>query len=89
MQQLDHLITKKIRSTYGRRVVSPIIYCIFLVIVWFSTPLRSLMHPLEISDQAQIEALAADGNQYIATTLHNLNFTGYTQSRLGFVTRYY
>ena len=89
MQQLDHLITKKIRSTYGRRVISPIIYCIFLIIVWFSTPLRSLMHPLAISDQAHIEALADNGDQYIITTLHDLNFTGYTQSRFGFVTGYY
>lgn len=89
MQQLDHLITKKIRSTYGRRVFSPIIYCIFLVIVWFSTPMSSLARPLEISDQAQIEALADDGRQYIKTTLHDLNFTGYTQSRLGFITGYY
>lgn len=89
MQQLDHLITKKIRSTYGRRVVSPFIYCIFLVIVWFFTPIQSLLHPLEISNQGQIEALAADGSRYISTTLHDLNFTGYTQERLGFVIGYY
>ena len=89
MQQLDHLITKKIRSTYGRRVVSPIIYCIFLIFVWFYTPMQSLAHPLSISDHAQIEALADDGSQYITTTLRNLNFTGYTQSHLGFVTGYY
>ena len=89
MEQLDHLITRKIRSTYGRRVFSPIIYCIFLIIVWFTTPVRSLMHPMTISDQAQIAALAADGTRFISTTLHNLNFTGYTQSRAGFVTGYY
>ena len=89
MQQIDHLITKKIRSTYGRRVFSPIIYCIFLVIVWFSTPMRSLMHPLVISEQAQISALADAGNQYISTTFKDLNFTGYSQNRLGFVTGYY
>ena len=74
MEQLDHLITRKIRSTYGRRVFSPIIYCIFLIIVWFTTPVRSLMHPMTISDQAQIAALAADGTRFISTTLHNLNF---------------
>lgn len=89
MQQLEHLITKKIRSTYGRRVFSPMIYCIFLIIVWFSTPMASLVRPLEISDQAQIEALADDGKQYVKTTLRDLNFTGYTQSRLGFVTGYF
>lgn len=89
MEQLDHLITKKIRSTYGKRVFSPIIYCIFLIIVWFYTPMQSLMHPMEISDRAQIEALAADGARFISTTLHDLNFTGYTQSRFGTVTGYY
>lgn len=89
MQQLDHLITKKIRSTYGRRVFSPIIYCIFLAVVWLYTPMQSLLHPLEISERAQIEALAREGSQYITTTLHDLNFTGYTQRRLGFVTGYY
>ena len=89
MQQLDHLITKKIRSTYGRRLASPIIYCMFLVIVWFYTPMQSLMHPMEVSEQAQIGALADSGCQYISTTLHHLNFTGYTQSKFGMVTGYY
>lgn len=89
MQQLEHLITKKIRSTYGRRVLSPIIYCLFLIFVWFYTPMEALIHPLEISDQAQIEALADSGRQYISTTLHDLNFTGYTQKHLGMVTGYY
>ena len=89
MEQLDHLITRKIKSTYGRRVFSPIIYCIFLIIVWFYTPMQSLMHPMEISDQAQIEALAADGTRFISATLRNLNFTGYTQRRFGTITGYY
>lgn len=89
MQQLDHLLTKKIRSTYGRRLISPIIYCIFLMIVWFYTPMQDLIHPMEISEQAQIAALASEGSQYITTTLKNLNFTGYTQTRFGFVTGYY
>lgn len=89
MQQLDHLITKKIRSTYGRRIFSPIVYCIFLAIIWFYTPMRSLVHPLAVSDQARISELASEGDRYISTTLHDLNFTGYTQSRLGLVTGYY
>lgn len=89
MQQLDHLITKKIRSTYGRRIFSPIVYCIFLIIIWFYTPMRTLIHPLVISDQARIAELAGEGKRYISTTLHDLNFTGYTQSRFGMVTGYY
>ena len=86
MHQLDHLITKKIRSTYGRRIFSPIVYCIFLIIIWFYTPMQSLIRPLVVSEQARISDLAANGSRYISTTLHDLNFTGYTQSRLGFVT---
>ncbi len=89
MHQLDHLITKKIRSTYGRRIFSPIVYCIFLIIIWFYTPMQSLIRPLVVSEQARISDLAANGSRYISTTLHDLNFTGYTQSRLGFVTGYY
>ncbi len=89
MQQMEHLITKKIRNTYGRRIFSPIVYCIFLAIIWFYTPIQSLMHPLEISSQAHISGLSDSGNRYISTTLTDLHFTGYTQSHLGFVTGYY
>lgn len=89
MQQLEHLITRNIRSTYGRRVISPIIYIVFLLIVWFYTPLHALMQPLTISAEAHIGALADDGKQYITTTLTNLNFTGYTQKQFGQVTGYY
>jgi hypothetical protein len=89
MEQLDHLITRKIRSTYGRRLVSPIIYIIFLIIVWFYTPLQAVARPVHISDEANIEALADGGSQYVSVTLTDLNFTGYTQSRMGFVTGYY
>lgn len=89
MQQLDHLITKKIRSTYGRRLVFPIIYVIFLLIVWLTTPVRDLIRPLEISPQAHVAALASEGTQYVSTTLEHLNFTGYTQRRFGRITGYY
>ena len=89
MQQFDHLITKKIRSTYGRRLVSPIIYFLFLVIIWFATPVRDLIRPLPISPQAHIAALASEGSQYITTTLEHLKFTGYTKRRFGRIVGYY
>lgn len=89
MQQLDHLITKKIRSTYGKRLISPIIYCLFLVIIWFSTPVRDLIRPLTLSPQAQIAALASEGTQYVTITLEHLKFTGYTQSRFSRIVGYY
>lgn len=89
MQQLDHLITRKIKSTYGKRLVSPIIYCIFLILVWFYTPMQDILRPMELSDQAQLATLASAGTQYISTTLTDLNFTGYTQTRFGFITGYY
>ncbi len=89
MKQLEHLITKKIRSTYGRRLISPILYFLFLVVIWFTTPVRDLINPRVLSPQAQVAALASEGTQYVTTTLENLNFTGYTQSLFGRVTGYY
>lgn len=89
MKQLDHLITRKIRSTYGKRLFSPIVYLIFLTIIWFYTPMADLANPMDISEKASIAELAENGTQYIHTTLKDLNFTGYTQKRLGFVTGYY
>jgi hypothetical protein len=62
---------------------------IFLLIVWFYTPLQAVARPVSISDQANIEALVDSGSQYVNVTLTDLNFTGYTQQRLGFVTGYY
>ena len=89
MQNLEHLITKKIKSTYLRRLSSPIIYLIFLAIVWFYTPMHALMHPLEVGQSDDLTVLAQNDNRYINVELGNLSFTGYTLNRFGFCQGYY
>ena len=83
MQNLEHLITKKIKSTYLRRLSSPIIYLIFLAIVWFYTPMHALMHPLEVGQSDDLTTLAQN-DSYINVELGYLSFTGYTLNRFGF-----
>lgn len=89
MKQLEHLITRRIHSTYMKRLFSPIIYLIFLTIIWFYTPMQSMVQPQVITDQDCISVLSDSGTQYIHATLSQLNFTGYTQKRFGIVTGYY
>lgn len=83
------VITSSIRRLYQKRLLLPVLYLLFLTIVWFAAPISQLVFPHEVSAKTPVHELGATRSRYIVTTLTNLRFTGYTQKILGYTNGYY
>lgn len=83
------VITSSIRRLYQKRLLLPVIYLLFLAVVWFAAPISQLVFPHEVSSETPVHELGATRSRYILTTLTNLRFTGYTQKILGYTNGYY
>lgn len=88
-QQFDHYITKNIRDYYKKRMIAPIVFLLFLVILSFFLPIRSLLFPKSISTIRSLSTLYNKNESYVQVTLHDLYFTGYTKEWLGQRSGYY
>lgn len=89
MKNLENLIVKKIRNAYALRLITPVIYLIVLVILWFVGPVGSFVligHENSLSGIAKNESNA---NRCVEITLRDLRFTGYTQTRFSITSGYY
>ena len=83
-------ILSNIKQVYKRRLFSPAIYLILLLLVWIITPVSELILPVQITDEAQISTLYYQKRtHYVNITLQNLHFTGYTQTAFGTTNGYY
>lgn len=85
----DNYITNNIKSVYKRKLFSPIIYLVLLIVLWIYFPVPSILFPTSITDEDILADLYANHDSYIKTTLSDLKFTGYTQTILGQTTGYY
>ena len=85
---LEHYITKNIKSVYRRRLPAAILYLLLLLFLWLLLPIDSILFPAAISDTSSLAAQYAD-NSYISVSLKDLKFTGYTESTLGHTNGYY
>ena len=88
-QTFDHYITKNIRTYYKKRLLGPITFLLFLVVLSVFLPLRSLLFPTEISSSRSISTLYGKNQDYVSLTIHDLYFTGYTKEWLGQRSGYY
>lgn len=88
-QNLEHYITRKITSIYSHKILSPIIYLIILILLWFILPLNAAIFPIKYDETTSLAQFYEDNDPYVQTTLTNLHFTGYTQTIFGFTTGYY
>ncbi len=88
-ENYDHHISKHIKSVYKRRLISPIIYLIILLILWFTLPLQEILFPYKISTPQEMDNHYQKNSSYISVSLKDLYFTGYTNTLLGQTTGYY
>ena len=88
-QNYEHYISKHIKSVYKRRLLSPIIYLVILLILWIILPLQHLLFPQKISSVSDLSKYQRQRDSYVQTTLKDLYFTGYTNTLLGQKTGYY
>ncbi len=86
---LDHYITRNIKSLYKRKLLAPILYLLLLFVLWLYLPVDSILFPTIINDSDSLEKLHKDKDQYIQASLSNLKFTGYTKTSFGRTIGYY
>lgn len=85
----DHYISRNIKEHYKKRLIPPVVYLVFLLIVWNIFSLTNVFFPTEVKEDTTLENLAKEDTMYLSTTLSNLHFTGYTRTFLGNTTGYY
>ena len=75
----EHYITKNIRAFYKRRLFSPIVYSILLLLLFFIFPMYNLLNPTKIGEDKGFADSYYSRNKCVETNLSNLYFTGYTK----------
>ena len=85
----EHYITRNIRAFYKRRLFSPILYLLILLVLWFVFPLSEMLSPMPLKNAGQIEGVYEAKKEYVTVTFEDLTFTGYTTSRFGSTNGYW
>ena len=67
----EHYITRNIRAFYKRRLFSPIIYLLILLILWFVFPLGEILSPLTLKNASQIEGVCEADKEYVLVTFED------------------
>lgn len=89
VDNFEHYITRNIRTFYKRRLFSPIIYLLILLILWLVFPLGEMLAPMPLKNAGQIEGVYEAEKEYVTVSFENLTFTGYTTSRFGSTNGYW
>lgn len=85
----EHYISRNIKEHYKRRLIMPTFYLLLLLLVWNIFSLSKVFFPQQLASDTTLNSLAKEKVQYVTTTLHDLNFTGYTRTFWGNTTGYY
>lgn len=88
-ENYEHYITKNIKAFYKRRLLAPILYLLMLVLLWHVFSLSAPLFPDSLKSTDTLESAYRNDIEYVRTSLSDLNFTGYTQNFLGYVSGYY
>lgn len=89
IENYEHYITRNICAFYKRRLFSPILYLLILLILWLIFPLGEMLSPLTLKNAGQIEGVYEAKKEYVTVTFEDLTFTGYTTSRFGSTNGYW
>ena len=87
-ENYEHFITKNIKEFYKRRLVAPILYLVFLVLLWIVFSLGAPLFPDTLAPSDTLENTYRDHTEYVHVSVSDLKFTGYTKNRFGSVTGY-
>ncbi len=78
VENYEHYITKNIKAFYKRRLFSPSIYLLLLIVLWFIFSLGEILIPTSLEDSVSFEDSYKQSDKYVSVKLKNLYFTGYT-----------
>ena len=88
-ENYDHYITKNIKALYKRRLFSPIVYLIIVIVLWHVFSLTDRLFPVHLTDDVPLESAYRNDAANMHTTLTDLKFTGYTRSNFAGTSGYY
>ncbi len=88
LEDYSHYISRNIKTYYKRRLFSPVIYLLLLLLVWNLFSLTDLFFPKTLTDADTVDSIYRQ-EKYITATLEDLHFTGYTREMFGNVSGYY
>lgn len=88
-ENYEHYISRNIIAFYKRRLFVPILFLVFLLILWIIFPLGDILAPKHITKKDSIKTLYKKGHYYVSTEFTNLTFTGYTTKRFGSIDGYF
>ena len=57
-----HYISRNISAFYKRRLFVPILFLVFLIILWILFPLADILFPKKIAKNNSLETLYEDGH---------------------------
>lgn len=89
LENYDHYISKNIKTYYKRKLFSPAVYLVLLLLVWHIFSLTELLFPASLTTSDTLESMHRNEIKYVNAQLTDLHFTGYTRTFLGNTTGYY
>ena len=89
LENYEHYISRNIKAYYKRKIFSPAVYLVLLLIVWNIFSLTELLFPASLASDTTLDSLQREEVKYINAELSDLHFTGYTRTFLGNTTGYY
>ena len=65
----NNYISGHIRRVYARRLVSPVLYLILLVILWLAFPIYDILFPRTLTASDDLSTYKNQRSSYVETTL--------------------
>lgn len=88
-ENYEHYISRNIRSLYRQRLIAPILYLVFVLVLSGTLSVTSVVFPAQLTDLSDMDKFLSGKDFYVSTHLSNLKFTGYTRTRFGQINGYY
>ena len=88
MEDLNHHITKSIRTFYRKKILSPIVMLALLIVLALFFPVTSFLFPKQLSMKDD-PADAYKKSRFVTVTISDAWFTGYRKIWLGHTVGYY
>ncbi len=90
MENLENLIQRSIKNYYKTKIIAPVIFLLFLVLISVLFPVKEMIFPKTYKGEEIVLAdMYEDKELFARFTLHDLYFTGYTNKWLDATKGYY
>lgn len=85
----EHFITKNIKAFYKKRLFSPILYLLILLLLWLIFPLKEMISPIALESNAVLQDSYSLSGTFVRGEFTDLTFSGYTKENAMGTSGYY